>query len=238
MPKTRIDRLLSNLGYGSRKDVTAAVKDGAFTAGGVTYKDASAQIDTNLLADATFDGEPLDPPSPLTLLLNKPRGYTCSHDEAGLLIYDLLPPRFKRRTPALSSAGRLDKDSTGLVILTDDGQLLHKIISPKKHAEKYYRVTLRDALKGDEPSLFATGEFCMSKDPKPLKPAKWLPDGEKSGVMILSEGRYHQIRRMFATLENHVETLHRFQIGGLTLEDVAEGSFRQLGEAETAIITG
>ena len=238
MPKTRIDRLLSNLGYGSRKDVTAAVKDGAFTAGGVTYKDASAQIDTSLLVDATFDGEPLDPPSPLTLLLNKPRGYTCSHDEAGLLIYDLLPPRFKRRTPALSSAGRLDKDSTGLVILTDDGQLLHKIISPKKHAEKYYRVTLRDALKGNEPSLFATGEFCMSKDPKPLKPAKWIPDGEKSGVMILSEGRYHQIRRMFATLENHVETLHRFQIGGLTLEDVAEGSFRQLGEAETAIITG
>ncbi|PZO88081.1 MAG: 16S rRNA pseudouridine(516) synthase [Micavibrio aeruginosavorus] len=238
MPKTRIDRLLSNLGYGSRKDVTAAVKSGAFVAGGVTYKDASAQIDTNLLAEATFDGEPLDPPSPLTLLLNKPRGYTCSHDEAGLLIYDLLPPRFKLRTPALSSAGRLDKDSTGLVILTDDGQLLHKIISPKKHAEKHYHVSLRDPLRGDESALFATGEFCMSKDPKPLKPAKWIPDGANSGVMILSEGRYHQIRRMFATLDNHVETLHRFQIGGLTLGDLAEGAHLRLNDTETALITG
>lgn len=238
MPKTRIDRLLSNLGYGSRKDVTAAVKAGVFAAGGVTYKDASAQVDTALLAEATFDGQPLDPPSPLTLLLNKPRGYTCSHDEAGLLIYDLLPPRFKLRTPALSSAGRLDKDSTGLVILTDDGQLLHKIISPKKHAEKRYRVSLRDPLKGDEAALFATGEFCMSKDPKPLKPAKWIPDGTNSGVMILSEGRYHQIRRMFATLDNHVETLHRFQIGGLTLENLAEGSYRRLDDKDAALIAG
>lgn len=232
MSKTRIDRLLSNLGYGSRKEVSAAVKVGAFEVGGKEYTDPSFQIDTNLLVNAMFDGEPLDPPSPLTILLHKPRGYTCSHDEDGDLIYDLLSPRFRLRTPVLSSAGRLDKDSTGLVLLTDDGQLLHRIISPKSHAEKHYRVTLRDDLRGDEAELFSSGSFCMGKDPKPLKPATWIPDGPRSGTIILSEGRYHQIRRMFSTLENHVETLHRFRIGPFELGDLKEGQFRYLDASE------
>lgn len=238
MPKTRIDRLLSNLGYGSRKDVSARVKAGAFVAGGKSVTDPSHQIDHALLDEATFEGAALDPLSPLTILLYKPRGYTCSHDEQGLLIYDLLPQRFKFRTPPLSSAGRLDKDSTGLVLITDDGQLLHKIISPKTHAEKHYRVTLRDELRGDEVALFSTGEFCMSNDPKPLKPATWIPESPNSGVMVLSEGRYHQIRRMFATLDNHVETLHRFRIGGLDLGALPEGQYKQLEPAEISLITG
>lgn len=230
--KVRLERLLSNLGYGSRKEVGAAVKAGAFAIDGVVMNDPSAQVDLSQMDKAAFDGERLDPVSPLTILLHKPRGFTCSTDEDGDLIYDLLPPRWKHRDPVLSSAGRLDKDSTGLVLMTDDGQLLHKIISPKTHARKYYRVTLRDDLKGDEAALFGSGEFCLTNDPKPLKPAIWTPESEKSGVMILSEGRYHQIRRMFGKIGNHVATLHRFQLGGLDLEGIKAGEYKMLNSAE------
>ncbi|PZQ44463.1 MAG: 16S rRNA pseudouridine(516) synthase, partial [Micavibrio aeruginosavorus] len=169
--KVRLERLLANLGYGSRKEVGKAIKDGALVLNGGALLDPSAQIDPDTLKTATFDDEPLDPVSPLTVLLNKPQGYTCSSDELGALVYDLLPRRWKHRDPLLSTAGRLDKDSTGLVLMTDDGQLLHKIISPKIHVQKEYRVTLRDELQGNESALFATGEFLLTNDNKPLKPA-------------------------------------------------------------------
>lgn len=234
--KIRLERLLANLGYGSRKDVGRAIKDGALIINGETIRDSSLQIDPADLKQASFDNEPVDPVSPLTVLLHKPRGYTCSSDEQGLLVYDLLPPRWKKRDPILSTAGRLDKDSTGLVLMTDDGQLLHKIISPKVHVEKHYCVTLRDALKGDEAALFASGEFCLKNDNKPLKPAFWRPDAGKTGVMILQEGRYHQIRRMFAALGNHVETLHRFKLGGLELGPIEEGKYVVLNDHEVMTI--
>lgn len=234
--KVRLERLLANLGYGSRKDVAAAIKAGAFQLDGQTFLDPSGQIDSSLLNKATFDNEPLDTVSPLTILLHKPRGYTCSTDEQGLLVYDLLPPRWKNRTPILSTGGRLDKDSTGLVLMTDDGQLLHKVISPKSHANKHYRVTLRDNLSGNEAALFSSGEFRMTNDNKPLKPAEWTADGDKSGVMILQEGRYHQIRRMFSALGNHVETLHRFRLGNLELGNLEEGKYIFLSEDDIKLI--
>lgn len=236
--KIRLERLLANLGYGSRKQVAAAIKAGAFVAGGQQITDPSRQVDPSALTDATFDGAPLDPISPLTILLHKPRGYTCSTDEQGHLVYDLLPERWKHRDPVLSTAGRLDKDSTGLVLMTDDGQLLHRIISPKTHVEKHYAVTLSDDLTGEEAQLFASGTFCFKNDPKPLKPALWKPDGPRSGVMVLQEGRYHQIRRMFGTIGNHVETLHRFQIGGLTITDLPEGGYRILDKVDIMAIFG
>lgn len=236
MKKIRADKLLANLGYGSRKDVTLSIKAGRFIVNGAPVTDPSATLNSGDLDGATYRGEPLDPLSPLTLILHKPRTYTCSHDEHGLLIYDLLPERWSRRSPPLSSAGRLDKDSTGLVMITDDGDLLHRVISPKLHVWKKYRVVLRDALKGTEADIFASGTFTFANDKTPLKPARWTPDGEKSGVMELQEGRYHQIRRMFAALGNHVEELHRFQIGGLELGNLPEGEFRLLDADEVARI--
>lgn len=234
----RLERLISNLGYGSRKYVSAAIKAGAIENGGVVFADPSQRINPDEFRFATYDGQPLDPVSPLTVLFHKPRGYTCSTDEDGELIYDLLPRRWRFRDPVLSTAGRLDKDSTGLVLLTDDGQLLHKIISPKTHVEKHYKVTLRDPLKGNEAELFATGEFELGNDPKPLKPARWIPDGDKSGTMILQEGRYHQIRRMFETIGNHVEALHRFQLGALNIHDLPEGDHRILSGDDLPSIFG
>ena len=236
--KIRIDKLLSNLGYGSRKDVAASVKRGVFRIGEKVLRDPAQQVLIAELKDASFDHLPLDHPGPLTIILNKPKNYTCSHDEQGLLVYDLLPARWQYRTPPVSTAGRLDKDSTGLVLLTDDGQLLHKIISPKIHVSKYYRVILRDELKGDEAPQFFSGMFCLTNDPKPLKPALWQPDGMKSGVMVLQEGRYHQIRRMFASIGNFVEDLHRFRIGGLEIGDLKPGEYRILTADEIKTIFG
>lgn len=230
MKRIRIDKLLANLGYGSRREVSMAVRSGVFVAGGEEKTDPSETLplDPALLGAATYRGEKLDPVSPFTLMLNKPRNYTCSHDEQGLLIYDLLPERWSARSPALSSAGRLDKDSTGLVIVTDDGDFLHRVISPKHHVWKQYAVTLRDDLAGNEEALFAAGDFLLDADATPLKPARWVQTGERSGIMSLQEGRYRQIRRMFTRLNNEVEGLHRFSIGGLELGDLPEGEYRVL----------
>ncbi len=230
MKTIRLDKLLANLAYGSRREVGISVRNGNFLLEGQTITDPATpmSIDKIRAGLATFEGEALDPISPLTIMLHKPRGVTCSHDEAGKLIYDLLPPRWRYRDPALSSAGRLDKDSSGLVILTDDGDLLHRIISPKTHVLKRYKVTLCRKLQGHEAAQFASGEFLMQGDTKPLKPAIWIAQGETSGTMILQEGRYHQIRRMFTTIGNEVENLHRFRIGALELGNLLEGEYHFL----------
>jgi 16S rRNA pseudouridine516 synthase len=232
--KIRLDRLLSNLGYGSRKDIATLMKHGRIS----PSKPVSSLIDLaqgeheNLF----IDGEKCDPIAPLTLILNKPQNYTCSHDEDGLLIYDLLPPRFSKREPKLSAAGRLDKDSTGLVLITDDGDLLHRIISPKKQITKKYKVVLRDDLQGTESAIFASGDLTFVNDTKPLKPALWTPHDAKSGIMELQEGRFHQIRRMFRSLGNEVVDLHRFQIGNLRLEDLPMSQYRVLTKTEIEAI--
>jgi len=234
----RLDRLLANLGYGSRREVAAFVAAGRVARHGarIARVDQGVSLDDVRDGALTLDDEPLDPPAPLTIMLHKPRGYVCSHDERGAIIYDLLPPRWKGRKPALSAAGRLDKESTGQVILTDDGDLLHRIIHPKSHAAKRYAVTLARELRGDEAALFATGTFLMHGDAKPLKAAPWTPGGPRGGTMILHEGRFHQIRRMFETLGNEVVTLHRYRTGALALGDLAPGEYRFLDDHERLAI--
>lgn len=234
MSGIRLDKLLSNLGYGSRKEVGIWARQGRIVLRGdaLSRADHAVALEDVANGDLTLDGERLDPPSPFTLMLHKPAGYICSHDEKGRLIYDLLPARWQQRKPQLSCAGRLDKESTGQVILTDDGELLHRIIHPRSHATKYYEVMLAEPLQGSEAALFATGEFRMQGDMKPLKPATWSPTSDRSGVMALQEGRFHQIRRMFETLGNRVLTLHRFQTGRLALEGLGEGEYRILTPGE------
>lgn len=240
MSKLRLDKLLSNLGYCSRKEAVGVVKQGRVLLDGHRFSrhDDDVAHEDVLSGRLTFDGEPLDPPSPFTVMLHKPAGFICSHDEKGRLIYDLLPERWQARNPQLSCAGRLDKESTGQVIITDDGELLHKVIHPKTHAAKYYEVTLEKTLRGDEAALFASGEFLMEGDAKPLKAAVWNARSDNSGIMQLQEGRYHQIRRMFETLGNKVVALHRFQTGGLALGDVPEGEYRVLLRSDLEALFG
>ncbi len=111
-----------------------------------------------------IDGEPLDPPPGLVLMLHKPVGYTCSTQDAGALVYDLLPPRFRRRSPTLATVGRLDRDTTGLLLMTDDGPLLHRVVSPRAHLEKVYEATLARDLRGDEGAIFASGKLMLESE--------------------------------------------------------------------------
>ncbi len=227
MAGVKLLKLLANLGYGSRKSVMTLFRDGAVTdaQGEVMYADDNWEPSIQLLVD----GEPMDPPPGLSLMLYKPTGYTCSSKDVGRLIYDLLPPRYKLRSPMLSSVGRLDKDTSGLLLMTDDGQLLHKIVAPKTHLPKVYEVELAEDLRGDEIELFAAGTLMLEGETTPLKPAALKVHGPRNAELTLTEGRYHQVRRMFAATGNHVTALHRSRIGGLDLQGLEPGQWRTLG---------
>lgn len=222
---------IANLGYGSRKDVQWMFREGRITnvAGEVLYADDPLDHDA-----VRVDGEPLDPPPGLLLMLHKPVDFTCSTKDRGRVVYDLLPPRYRLRSPALSTVGRLDRDTSGLLLLTDDGQLLHRIIAPKSKLPKVYLATLAEDLRGDEAAVFASGTLMLEGEQTPLLPAELEVLGPRSARLTLHEGRYHQVRRMFAAVGNHVCALHRERVGGLALDDLPPGEWRMLGEDDRA----
>ena len=226
---------IANLGYGSRKQVQWMFREGRITDadGEVLYADDKVEHEA-----IRIDGEPLDPPPGLTLLLHKPAGYTCSTKDQGRLVYDLLPERFRERSPLLSTVGRLDRDTSGLLLMTDDGALLHRIVSPKAKLDKVYEVQLAQDLRGDEAAIFASGSLLLESDDKPLLPAELEVLGPRQARLTLHEGRYHQVRRMFAAVGNHVAALHRSRVGGLGLDNLPEGQWRQLSAADLAILFG
>ena len=229
----KLVKLIANLGYGSRKQVAMMFREGRITdaAGEVLYADD--RVDH---ADIRIDGESLDPPAGLALMLHKPVGYTCSTKDAGRIVYDLLPARFRLRSPLLSTVGRLDRDTSGLLLMTDDGQLLHRIVSPKSHLPKVYEATLAHDLRGDEAALFSSGTLLLESETTPLAPATLEVLGPRHARLTLTEGRYHQVRRMFAAVGNHVEALHRPRIGGLSLGDLPAGEWRVLGEDDLSTL--
>lgn len=227
----RLIRLVANLGYGSQRDVRAMIRDGRLTlADGTVLTEQSKAAHE----DIRLDGEPLDPPSGLVLMLNKPEGYTCSTADPGRIVYELLPPRFMRRNPIVAPVGRLDRDTTGLLLLTDDGPLLHRLTSPKHHVPKVYEVTLARPLDGTEAELFASGTLILRSETTPLLPATLEATGSHTARLTITEGRYHQVKRMFAATGNHVEKLHRAGMGGLALGDLALGQWRVLAAEEVA----
>src|SRR5688572_5614867 len=225
----KLVKLIANLGYGSRKDVQWMFREGRITDadGEVLYADDQVEP-----ASIRIDGEPLDPPTGVLLMLHKPVGYTCSTKDPGRVVYDLLPPRYRQRSPLLSTVGRLDRDTSGLLLMTDDGALLHRIVSPKSHLSKRYDATLANDLRGDEATLFASGTLMLESEDTPLAPAVLDVRDARHASVVLTEGRYHQVRRMFAAVGNHVEALHRSAIGGLSLGDLAPGEWRILGDED------
>ena len=239
LPAARLDRLLANLGYGSRREVQAMIASGRITLDGTRLRDIGQKIPLapDLSARMLVNGAPLDPPAPLTLILHKPLGVVCSHKETGRSLYGLLPDRWRQRDPALSSVGRLDVDTSGLLLVTDDGPLLHRIISPKNHIPKRYHVTLARPLEGHEATQFAAGSLMLDSETTPLAPAKLEVMSTNTARLTLTEGRYHQVRRMFAAVGNHVTALHRDRIGALDLDDsLAAGGFRILTAADRAAV--
>ena len=229
----KLVKLIANLGYGSRKDVTQLFRSGRITDadGDVLYAD-----DVVAYESIRIDDEPLDPPPGMVLMLNKPLGVTCSRKDPGRVVYDLLPPRYNVRSPVLSSVGRLDRDTTGLLLFTDDGALLHRIISPKAQVTKVYEATLAQDLRGDEGALFASGTVMLETEKEPLAPAVLEVLGPRHARLTVTEGRYHQVRRMFAAAGNHVETLKRISVGGLTLGELPLGEWRVLDADDVALI--
>lgn len=228
-------RLIANLGYGSRREVQALFRAGRITdaAGEVLYAD-----DTVAHEHIHIDGAPLDPPLGLTLMLHKPVGHTCSTKDPGALVYDLLPKRFRLRSPLLATVGRLDRDTSGLLLMTDDGALLHRIVSPKSALAKIYVADLAQDLRGDEAAVFASGSLMLDSETTPLAPVKMETLGPRRARLVLTEGRYHQVRRMFASQGNHVTALHRERIGGLTLGNLPSGQWRALDAADLATLFG
>lgn len=235
----RVDRLLGGLGYGSRNEMARLGKAGGIVLDGAEVTDVSKRIAVtpDLPERMTVDGRALDPVPGLVLMLNKPLGMTCSHKEDGALVYDVLPERWRRRDPAISTIGRLDKETTGLLLLTDDGDLLHRVISPKRHVAKVYRATLARPLAGTEEALFAAGGLVLEGEDKPLAPAELEVLSPTEARLTVTEGRYHMVRRMFAAAGNHVEALHRERIGTLALpDDLAPGEWRLLTPDQIALI--
>lgn len=237
----RLDRLLANMGYGSRREIQQLVRAGRILLDGArpAAADQRVAVTPGLSSRMTIDGRPLDPPPGVALMLNKPLGVTCSHKESGPLVYGLLPPRWRGRDPMISTVGRLDKETSGLLLLTDDGELLHRIISPRRQIAKRYRVSLERALGGDEAEVFASGTLMLESDDKPLSPAVLEPIGEREAYLTVTEGRYHQVRRMFAATGNHVTALHRDRIGSLDLPpDLETGRYRVLTAADIGAVIG
>ena len=229
----KLVKLIANLGYGSRKDVT-----GLFRAGRITDADGEVLYADDVVPHETIrvDDEPLDPPAGLILMMNKPLGVTCSRKDQGRIVYDLLPPRYGVRSPALSTVGRLDRETSGLLLFTDDGALLHRIISPKAQVTKVYEATLAQDLRGDEAVLFAAGTLMLETEKEPLAPAVLEVLGPRHARLAVTEGRYHQVRRMFAAVGNHVESLQRISVGALTLGDLPSGAWRALDAEQVALI--
>jgi pseudouridine synthase len=221
----KLVKYLANLGYGTRREVERLV---AYRR--VTRRDGRPMVEGEAFSheELLVDGAPLDPAPGAVIVLHKPAGYVCSTSDDNSLVYDLLPPRFRARTPIVAPVGRLDRETSGLLLLTDDGQLNHRITSPRTHLPKTYEVRLATDLRGDEAALFASGTLMLDSETTPLLPASLEIAAPRVARLTITEGRYHQVRRMFVAAGNHVEALHRVAIGPVTLGALATGSWRVL----------
>ena len=225
--RERLDRLLSRLGYCSRQEVRQWLRQGRIAVADLRNPAPAAHVQPDAVR---LDGETLDHPQGLTLIYHKPVGLVCSHRENGRLIYEAFPARWLGRKPQLSAVGRLDKDTSGLLIMTDDGGLNHRLTSPRQKIHKTYRATLARPLQGHEQALFAAGTLMLDGETAPCLPAELHVLDEHKAELTLHEGRYHQVRRMFAAAGNHVDALCRIRIGELALADTGlqAGEFRDI----------
>lgn len=208
---------MSRFGYCSRREVAQWLKRGRVTRNGAPIKSPSEKVEPE---EVLIDGEPVEFPHGIYIALNKPLGCTCSHKEEGELVYDLLPPQWLSRNPVVNTVGRLDKETSGLLLLTDDGAFEHALTSPKRHVPKVYSFTTTAPIPAEAAALFASGELMLDGERTPCLPAELVITGAQSGRLTLHEGRYHQVRRMLASVGAPVDTLERIEIGPLKLADL------------------
>lgn len=234
MKPRRIDYLLSRYGYCTRKAVPQWLrKDRVTTIAGEVIRQAKAKAHPQELL---IDGEPIDYPEGYVVLLHKPAGYVCSHCiQDGLRVFDLLPPQWLDRDPQPLSVGRLDKDTTGLLLISDSGAFVHRMTSPKTKVAKVYEVKVDRPLTTDLIHAFAQGDLLLSDETKPCQPATLVIESEHQARLTLWEGRYHQVKRMFSHFDYQVTQLHRSQFGDYELGDLEAGEYRTFALQEENI---
>lgn len=217
MAQIRLDKFISERTEYSRSQIKELASKGKILLNGSVVKRSDTKIDSET-AEVTVCGQTIENSRYKYILLNKPQGYICSTDDKdGETVLKLIPPEL--RTKGMFPAGRLDKDTTGALLLTDDGELAHRILSPKGHIPKVYIVKLARPFEDNYTNKFtnglilADGEACM---PARVKRAEY---SDKLAFVELHEGKYHQIKRMFAAVGNHVEGLMRVSLGALILPE-------------------
>lgn len=211
----RVDALLSQFGYCSRREAPLWVRQGRVSCGGKPVSSPGAKVEPG---EVLVDGKPVPFAHGLYVALHKPIGYTCSHREEGLLVDDLLPEAWLRRGRKVSTVGRLDKETSGLLLLTDDGAFLHALTSPRRHVPKRYAFTTSAPVPTEAVALFAAGTLLLRGETSPCLPAELVLESPCAGTVLLHEGRYHQVRRMLASVGAPVLTLCREAIGPLELD--------------------
>lgn len=221
----RLDKYLCDCGAGTRAQVKSLLKTGAVTVDGIIQKDGSYKCSPE--AVVCLNGEALQPGGRVVVMLNKPAGYvTATEDALNHTVMELLPPKFQHLRPV----GRLDKDTEGLLLFTDDGDLLHRLISPKKEVQKVYYAQ-HEGTAGDE-DVAAFREGLSLRDGTKCLPATLKPLGPGESLITVCEGKYHQVRRMMASRGMTVTYLERRQEGPLSLGTLLRGQVRQLDEDE------
>ena len=237
----RLSELLYSQGFGTRRLCAGLIENGLVTVRGEVLSEPATEIDVSTSpVDYTVQGQSWEYQQRAYVMLNKPAGYECSHRPgAWPSVYTLLPaPLRQRPTPGkvqgVQAVGRLDQDTTGLLLLSDDGAFIHRMNSPRHHVPKVYEVTTKHPLDERQITRLKAG-VVLDDDPKPVAAADAQALGEHHLQLTLTEGKYHQVKRMVAAVGNRVEALHRSRIGGLALPtDLAPGEWRWLGEDELA----
>ena len=228
----RLDKTLANAGAGTRSAVKALLKAGRIQVNGLVEKDGSRHIDP-AKDTLTLDGEPIGRPARQVWMLNKPAGCVTATEDPGPTVMDYLPPSLRA---SLRPVGRLDKDTEGLLLFTDDGDLLHRLISPKKQVPKVYFARHEGDTTADDVAAFAAG--LVLKDGTVCLSAKLEPLGHGESLVTVCEGKYHQVRRMLASRGHFVTYLERRSEGPLSLGDLPRGQARVLTENEIQALDG
>ena len=226
----RLDKFLCDCGVGTRSQVKQILKTGAVTLDGVPVKDGSLKLDPEK-QQVCFHGTNLTKQGRVVLLFNKPAGcVTATEDAEHQTVIDLLPPQYRHLNPV----GRLDKETEGLLLLTDDGDLLHRLISPKKEVPKVYYAQHEGSATPADVQAFSSG--ITLKDGTVCLPAKLDPIAPGESLITVCEGKYHQVRRMMASRNMPVTYLERREEGSLKLGDLPRGACRELTETEISLL--
>ena len=229
MALVRLDKLIADSGRASRREAKELVRAGRVRVGNIIASSAEMKVDAD--ASAVFiDGECIDYRKKRYIMMNKPNGVlSATEDSQQKTVIDLLPENLRKQD--LFPVGRLDKDTTGLLFLTNDGVFSHSIISPKRHIAKVYRAAVTGILDESDIAAFEAG--IVLSDGTECMSAKLEIERPSVGLATVYEGKYHQVKRMFASRGKHVTALHRVSIGGLSLDSALKsGQFRELSEEE------